>query len=72
MGIGSVFDLGAGIFKRFFSKEAKQENRANEIEYLQREQKELSKNNVNGIHNKRLDYIASRLRICEQEAKNTR
>jgi hypothetical protein len=72
MGFDKLADLGAGIFNRWFSKEAKQEGRANELEDLQREQKDLAKNNPDGKHNKRLDYIAKRLRILQQNAKNSR
>ena len=70
--IGSGLDLGAGIFKRFFSKEAKQEGRANEIEKLEKEQLELSKKNFDGKYNIRLLHISNRLSILSREAKNAR
>ena len=72
MGIGSVLDLANGVFKRFFSKEAKDENRANEIEQLEKEQLEYSKKNAGGIYNARLNFISRRLSELNREAKNNR
>ena len=72
MGLEKLADLGAGIFKRWFSKEATEESRANEIEKLEKEQKELSNNNPNGIHDKRLRFISGRLSYLSKQAKNAR
>ena len=72
MGWDKLADLGSGIFKRWFSKEAKDSGRANEIEKLEDEQKDLAKNNINGRYDKRLSWIANRLQELGREAKNTR
>jgi hypothetical protein len=72
MGLEKLADLGAGIFNRWFSKEAKQGSNANETERLEKEQKDLAKNNTNGRYDKRLSWIADRLLQLGREAKNTR
>ena len=72
MGWDKLADLGFGVFKRWFSKEAKEESRANEIEKLEDEQKDLAKNNTNGRYDKRLSWIADKLQELGREAKNTR
>ena len=72
MGYEKLADLASGVFKRWFSKEAKDSGRANEIEKLEREQKDLAKNNTDGRYNARLTYISDRLSDLQREAKNTR
>ena len=72
MGLEKLADLGAGIFNRWFSKEAKQGSNANEAEKLEKEQKDLAKNNTNGRYDKRIKWIADRLQELGREAKNTR
>jgi len=72
MGWDKLADLGAGLFKRFWSKEAKEEGRDNEIEKLKDEQLRLAKNNPNGKYDKRLERIAIRLARLYKDAQNAR
>jgi hypothetical protein len=72
MGWEKLADLGSGIFNRWFSKEAKQGSNANETERLEKEQKDLAKNNTNGRYDKRLKWISDRLLVLGREAKNSR
>ena len=67
-GWSAIADLAFGIFKRFFSKEAKEEGRTNEIEKLEREQKNLAIHNVDGRNDKRLTAIAARLQTLYQNS----
>jgi isocitrate dehydrogenase len=70
--VNNVLELANGVFKKWFSKEATQEQRDNKIGELEREQIELSKKNDNGRYNTRLSYIAHELRILSEKAKNSR
>jgi len=72
MGWDKLADLGAGLFKRFWSKEAKEESRDNEITKLEKEQLEKSKNNPDGKHDKRLSVISERLSRLYEDSKNAR
>lgn len=72
MGYEAIADIAKGIWERWFSKPAKQESRANEIDRLEREQKDLATNNPGGRNDKRLAVISARLLKLNTEAKNTR
>lgn len=72
MGWDKIADLASGIFNRWFSKESKEEARDNEIGKLEKEQLRLSKDNLGGKYDGRLDFIAKRLSKLNEEARNAR
>ena len=72
MGWEHIPELLAGLFKRFWSKEAKEESRDNEIDKLKKKQLELAKNNTDGRYDSRLESIARRLSRLHKNAQNSR
>lgn len=72
MGWDKLADLASGVWDRFFSRKAKEEGRVNEIDRLEREQKDLAKANIDGRYDNRLVAIAERLSKLYSEAKNSR
>lgn len=70
--LSSGLDILDGIFRRWFSKEARDEARDNDIDELQKKQANLAIHNVDGRFDNELKRISTKLSKLQRQAQNTR